>query len=128
MATGRPVPNPSVVVAAVVLALTGGTARAVHAQTAHAQARAGTVSPGDEASSPGVSLGQIRRLLRDAAPAQPSTNSSLLKVEYHVEVVGKAPRIDLFRNFDIGRGTAVQYGGMTHDELLRLTAPWWRRR
>jgi hypothetical protein len=128
MATGRPVPNASVVVAAVVLALTGGTARAGHAQTAPAQARAGTASRGDEASSPGVSLDRIRRLLRDAAPAQPSTNPSVLKVEYHVEVVGKAPRIDFFKNFDIGRGTAVQYGGMTHGEFLGLTAPWWRRR
>jgi len=72
----------------------------------------------------GVSLDRIRRQLRETPPTR---TSSPLKLEYHVEVVGTAPRLKLFVGFDIGRDTAVQYGGMTHAEFLKLTAPPWRR-
>jgi hypothetical protein len=76
-----------------------------------------------------VSLDRIRRQLRETPPTRdPSGVSSLLKLEYYVQVVGSPPPIDFFKDFNIGRGSAVQYGGMTHDEFLRVTAPFWRRR
>jgi len=71
-----------------------------------------------------VSLDRIRRQLRETPPTR---TSSPLKLEYHVEVIGTAPKLNLFVGFDISRVTAVQYGGMTHAEFLKVTAPPWRR-
>jgi hypothetical protein len=71
----------------------------------------------------GVSLDRIRRKLREIPPTM---NVSRLKLDYHVDVIGRAPRIG-FSDFDTGRHTAVQYGGMTHAEFLKITAPPWRK-
>jgi hypothetical protein len=73
-----------------------------------------------------VSLARIRRQLRETPPSA-ATRSSLLKIEYYVDVVGRSPRIDFFKDFNIGRASSVQYGGMTHAEFLRATAPFWRK-
>jgi hypothetical protein len=75
----------------------------------------------------GPSLARIRRLLRETPPAQASGKLSLLKLEYYIQVVGTAPRVDFFKEFKIGPATAVQYGGMTHSEFLRMVAPPWRK-
>jgi hypothetical protein len=49
------------------------------------------------------------------------------RLQYHIEVVGRAPRIDILRGFNIDKTSAVPYGGMTHAEFLKLTAPPWRK-
>ena len=86
-----------------------------------------TTAPTTEAAS-AVSLDRIRRQLRETPPTRDVTGpSSLLKLEYYVQVVGTPPPIDFFKDFHIGRGPNVQYGGMTHDEFLRVTAPFWRK-
>ena len=83
-------------------------------------------SADDQFKAIGVSLDRIRHMLRETPPAKITATSSLLKLEYHIEVVGKAPPITIFKDFNIGRTTATQYGGMTHAEFLRITAPPWR--
>lgn len=74
-----------------------------------------------------VSLARIRRMLRETPPTPRSGASSLLNLTYHVEVVGRSPRINLLQGFNISRWSAVQYGGMTHDEFLRVVAPPWQK-
>jgi hypothetical protein len=69
-------------------------------------------------------VARIRRGLREAPR---STKSSLLNLEFHVDVVGKAPKIDLFKDFNLSSGSAVHYGGMTHGEFMKIVAPPWRR-
>jgi hypothetical protein len=121
----RPLPGWRHVVGACALALVGADA---HAQAAPPQSRAGGPAPA-AAAAPApvdVSLGRIRRMLRETPPT-PAAKSSLLKLQYYVEVVGNSPRIDLLKDYSIHPATAVQYGGMTHAEFLKVTAPFWRK-
>ena len=91
-------------------------------------AKPGVKASGDADLAPaGASLRRIRRLLRETPPARPDGTPSLLKLEYYIQVVGQAPRVDFFKEFKIGPATAVQYGPMTHSEFLRMTAPPWRK-
>jgi hypothetical protein len=83
-------------------------------------------APPAEISTPGVSIDRIRRLLRETPPSKLDWTSSVLKLEYTVEVRAKAPPISIFNDFKMGPATAVQYGGMTHAEFLKITAPPWR--
>ena len=77
----------------------------------------------DQVERLGVSLDRIRRQLRETPP---TPASSRLKLEFHIEVVGRAPKIDFFEGFDIKTTSPVQYGGMTHAEFLWVTRPPWR--
>jgi hypothetical protein len=69
----------------------------------------------------GVSFERIKRELRETPPAPKS--SSLLHLNFHVEVYGKAPKIDLLAGVDLSPTGAVRYGGMTHREFLDVTMP-----
>jgi hypothetical protein len=89
--------------------------------------RAETVLPGETAPVIDVSLDRIRRQLRETPPTKDASQSSLLKLEYYIQVIGTPPPIDFFKDFHIGRTSTIRYGGMTHDEFLRVTAPFWRR-
>jgi hypothetical protein len=72
----------------------------------------------------GVSLDRIRRELREQPPIK---MESVARLRYHIEVVGRMPRIDILKGFNIDKASAVPYGGMTHSEFLRITAPPWRK-
>ncbi|MBI4475873.1 MAG: hypothetical protein HY654_01800 [Acidobacteria bacterium] len=63
----------------------------------------------------------IARIQRKLAQTPPSSRSGL-KLEYYVEVVGKAPPIDVFGTFDVKNGP-VPWAGMTHREFLDLVTP-----
>ncbi len=65
-----------------------------------------------------VSLERITRKLAQVEPSQ----SSVLRLDYYVEVYGRAPRIDVFQAFDVHSGP-VPYGAPTHAELLSLILP-----
>jgi hypothetical protein len=80
--------------------------------------------PAAAAASIPVSLARIRRELRESPPRK---RSSILNLEFHVEVVGQAPRVLFFKDFNMNKGAAVQYGGMTHSEFMQLVAPPWRK-
>jgi hypothetical protein len=127
MATDRPPPAVTAVVVAFVLPLVPVAGAKPQAQAAQVEPQTKGAPLGGDFPAMGVSLDRIRRLLRETPPTKLSATSSLLKLEYHIEVVGKAPRIEFFKDFDIGRATAVRYGGMTHAEFLRVTAPPWRK-
>ena len=65
-----------------------------------------------------VSLERIKRKQTQLGPAQ----SSLLRLDYYVEVHGQAPKIDVLQGFDVHSGP-VPYGAPTHAELLGLILP-----
>jgi hypothetical protein len=69
----------------------------------------------------GVSFERIKRELKETPPT-PRT-SSVLHLEFHVDVYGKAPKIDLLAGVDLRPTGAVRYGGMTHQEFLDVTTP-----
>ena len=72
----------------------------------------------------GVSLTRIRRLLREQPAVQVA---SVARLQYHIEVVGRMPRIDVISGFNIDKTSAVPYGGMTHAEFLKVVAPPWHK-
>ena len=65
-----------------------------------------------------ASLERIQRKLAQVGPAQ----SSLLRLDYYVEVYGRAPKINVLQDFDVHSGP-VPYGAPTHAELLGLILP-----
>ena len=74
-----------------------------------------------QAQTTGVSLARIRRLLREQPAVQVG---SVARLQYHIEVVGRMPPIDIgISTFNIDKKSAVPYGGMTHAEFLRVVAP-----
>ncbi|HXH06471.1 MAG TPA: hypothetical protein VNI83_07750 [Vicinamibacterales bacterium] len=66
-----------------------------------------------------VSLDRIRRELAQP-PRRRSSNG--LRLDYYVEVYGRAPKFELFRDADLTRG-AVPYGPPTHREVLEVITP-----
>ncbi len=65
-----------------------------------------------------VSLERIKQKLAQLGPAQ----SSLLRLDYYVEVYGRAPEIGVLQAFDVHSGP-VAYGAPTRAELLSLILP-----
>lgn len=127
MLTIRPLPAVAAVVAAFVVAPVAVAGARPQAQAPQVRPQVQEAPPGGDLAAMGVSLDRIRRLLRETPPTKRSEVSSLLKLEYYIDVVGRSPRIEFFKDFDIGKATAVQYGGMTHAEFMRITAPPWRK-
>ena len=70
----------------------------------------------------GVSLTAIRRQLR-LAQSTPAPKGQL-RYEFHVEVTGKEPKVDFFRDFVLAKDSGVPYGAPTHYELLNSAAPF----
>ena len=68
----------------------------------------------------GISLSRIRRELQEIE-ARESQGGDALKLEFVVEVFGKAPRIDLLENFPVSG--PVPYGPPTHQEVLDQLTP-----
>jgi hypothetical protein len=68
----------------------------------------------------GVSLKNIRRQL-DATPA-PKRGAGL-RLEYRVDVIGKPPPVDFFKDFNVKQEGGVRYGGPTHQELVDAMTP-----
>ena len=72
-----------------------------------------------DASKLGVSLDRIRRELNQAQASEQQGDA--LRLDFHVQVIGRAPRIDLLEGFDLD-GPAV-YGGPTHREVIDFLTP-----
>jgi hypothetical protein len=73
-----------------------------------------------DASKMGVSLSRIRRELRQAEVREQRGNNPL-SLEYHVEVFGTAPRIDLLKEYPLIGPTP--YGAPTHREVIDFLTP-----
>lgn len=69
-----------------------------------------------------VSLERIRRQLTTTRTRSRSSKDGL-RLEYFVDVYGRAPRIDLFLPMENITRTPVMYGGMTHQEFLQVVTP-----
>jgi hypothetical protein len=68
-----------------------------------------------------VSLERIRREL--ASAPRTTERRDGLRLQYYVEVYGKAPKLELFTP-DMNLTTApVRYGGMTHQEFMSVVTP-----
>lgn len=67
----------------------------------------------------------LERIRRELAATQPRSRSSKdgLRLEYYVEVYGRAPRIELFLPQENITNAPVMYGGMTHQEFLKVVTP-----
>jgi hypothetical protein len=125
MLTGRSLAL-RLVVLVFVLTLPNMAVATPQAPAAQPRAEAQAVTPSPAPPAIDVSLRRVRRMLRETPPTAPA-KSPLANLEYYVQVVGESPRIDFFKDFNIGRASAVQYGGMTHAEFLKVTAPFWRK-
>lgn len=68
-----------------------------------------------------VSLDRIRRGLVGTPRTRESRRG--LKIEYYVEVYGRAPKVDLFTREENLTSAPVMYGGMTHQEFLQVVTP-----
>ena len=73
-----------------------------------------------DATKLGVSLDRIRRELVQAEAKEQSGHDGL-KVEFLVEVYGKAPKIDFLENFPLTG--PVPYGAPTHREVVDFLTP-----
>lgn len=68
-----------------------------------------------------MSLERIRREL--ASAPRTTERRDGLRLQYYVEVYGKAPKLELFTP-DMNLTTApVRYGGMTHQEFMSVVTP-----
>jgi len=79
-------------------------------------------APPVDATKLGVSLDRIQKSLR-VSEAREQVSGTPLKLEYQVQVYGAAPRINVLEDFDISRGTPLQYGAPTHQEFLNHWTP-----
>lgn len=69
-----------------------------------------------------VSLDRIRRQLNATKPRTRGAKDGL-RLEYFVDVYGRAPRIELFLPTENVTSAPVMYGGMTHQEFLQVVTP-----
>ena len=68
----------------------------------------------------GVSLDRIKRELRQAEASE-QTEGGPLKLQIHVEVFGRAPKIDFLEGFS--PSGPLPYGSPTHREVLDVITP-----
>jgi len=106
---------------------------AVSARQAPAQAQAPVQSqppaqPPPQTQTPtadamGVSLKNIRRQASAAPPTERQSGTGL-RYDFFVDVFGKRPAINFFKDFDLSREGPVRYGGVTHQEILNAATPF----
>ena len=100
----------------------------VWAQSFGAAAGSPAAQPRSQAAPPsadamGVSLKTIRKQSgqRRSADRAPGTG---LRYDFFVDVLGKRPAIEFFRDFDLSTEGAVSWGGVTHQEILNAVTPY----
>ena len=77
--------------------------------------------PPVDATKLGVSLARIQKGLR-TAEAKEKTNPDGLRLEFNVQVYGKAPRIDVLNGVDLVNG-AVPESAPTHQQMIDYVTP-----
>ncbi|MGE3276953.1 MAG: hypothetical protein AB7O67_17715 [Vicinamibacterales bacterium] len=103
-------------ITAVVLTLMLGAAQVAAAQQADTQQEDQTIDP----TKLGVSIDRIQKRLDGQARA--AAADSPLKLDFRVDVVGFAPKIDFFRDFNLNTGP-VPWGAPTHSDMLDMVTP-----
>jgi hypothetical protein len=74
-----------------------------------------------DASKMGVDLSRIKRELSQAQAEASEGSNDPLRLQFNVQVVGVAPRIDFLEGFNVEG--PVPYGPPTHDEVLNVLTP-----
>jgi hypothetical protein len=90
--------------------------------TTAAAGQSEAAAPAVDASRLGVSMTRIQKGLR-ASEARERRSADGLKLEYQVQVYGESPRLDIIKDFDIGRRAPLKYGAPTHAEFLSHWTP-----
>ena len=67
-----------------------------------------------------ISITRIRQKLVQLPRSTEATHG--LKLEYYIEVIGKAPQVDFFTNFDVNSGPAP-FSPPTHQDFLNVVTP-----
>ncbi len=80
-------------------------------------------APPPSAEALGVSLRAIRQEYKQA-PLVPMAEGAELRYDFYVDVVGKRPPIEFFKDFDLSTYSAVKWGGVTHLEILNAVTPF----
>jgi hypothetical protein len=75
------------------------------------------------AESMGISLKNIRKQVPETSPSQQPAGTGL-RYDFFVDVFGKRPAIDFFKDFDLSKGGPVRWGGVTHQEILNAVTPF----
>lgn len=82
---------------------------------------AGTSTPEIDLTKLGIDLSKIQKgLVEGTVEEQRAANG--LRIDYRVQVFGRAPAIDLFENFDPVQGP-VPFGAPTHRDFLNVVTP-----
>jgi hypothetical protein len=87
------------------------------------QAQSQPQSSPPTAEAMGVSLKSIRRQAA-TPPGSGQGAGDGMRYDFFVNVFGKRPAIDFFKDFDLSRGGPIRYGGVTHQELLDAVTPF----
>jgi hypothetical protein len=94
-------------------------------QSAPPAAQPSTPAPAS-AEAMGISLKSIRSQLKEV-PAQPKQSGTGMRYDFFVDVLGKRPPVDFFKDFDLSTKGGVRWGGPTHQEVLDVMSPYWVR-
>jgi len=105
---------------AVIAVILGLTAPALAQQQEPAKP-APDESPAIDATKLGVSLSRIQKGLRTAETRE-KTNPGGLRLEFNVQVYGRAPRIDVLEGIDLVNG-AVPGTAPSHSQLIEFVTP-----
>ncbi len=113
----RRLPSSVVLVLIVALVLLG-TVRAHAAGIPRSAARPVQV----DISKLPIDIARIQRVLQAQQAAETERRQNPFRLEYYVQVYGKAPELDLLATFDTRNGP-VPYSAPTHQEFLNLVTP-----
>lgn len=111
--------------AVVILLLTFVPAGAQALQTAPPeQSRPRTqANPPSSDAAMGVSLKNIRKQVPEPSESMKASGDGL-RYDFFIDVYGKRPAIDFFKDFDLSKGGGVRWGGVTHQEILNAVTPF----
>jgi hypothetical protein len=87
------------------------------------QAQSQAQAPPPTADAMGVSLKNVRRQA-SVPPGTERQSGTGMRYDFFVDVYGKRPAIDFFKDFDLSTKGAVRYGSVTHEELLNAVTPY----
>jgi hypothetical protein len=93
------------------------------AQPAKSPAQPQAQSAPTSADAMGVSLKNIRRQVKQE-PGTPKASGTGLRYDFFVDVWGKRPAINFFKDYDLSTGGTVRWGGVTHQEILNAVTPY----
>ena len=115
----KPVSVTMVVVLFATASLAGPVAR-LEAQAPPTGSQPLAASSSSIADGLGVSLKNVRKQL--VIPGKPGGGSDL-RYNFQVEVIGRQPRIEFFKEFNLTKEGGVSYGAPTHQEILNTVTP-----